>query len=268
MKSMNDEYRSFLVKKKLMKKNDIKKNKDIEEVIVDSIVDTFKKNQTHQLGKFGQLKKTRKMIDSKMESTVEFVPSEDYMSKAVKRYLFNKKSKSSRIKSNFLLLLISLIVFLLLVFGIAGFFIFKPQIISFIDNIKGQYEKDKLVKTTTTIVVDSSSDIDASIKKENPDLTNKEYHATDDKKLIIRTQAVNDTDLKEGEQRSSVVEIDGKMYDKNLYIIKKGDTLWDLAERFLFNPFLWTDIHKDNPYIINPDLIYPNYKLTIYKLKK
>jgi len=49
-----------------------------------------------------------------------------------------------------------------------------------------------------------------------------------------------------------------------VYIVKQGDTLWDISARFLSNPFLWTKIHTENPQIVNPDLIYPNEPLTVY----
>jgi hypothetical protein len=47
------------------------------------------------------------------------------------------------------------------------------------------------------------------------------------------------------------------------YVIKKGDTLWDLAFQFLGNPFEWQKIWQINSYITNPDLIYPGNTLQI-----
>lgn len=47
------------------------------------------------------------------------------------------------------------------------------------------------------------------------------------------------------------------------YTIKKGDTLWDISEERLGNPFLWPDLWKANPYIKNPHLIYPGNKLSL-----
>ncbi len=41
------------------------------------------------------------------------------------------------------------------------------------------------------------------------------------------------------------------------YTIIRHDTLWDISKRFLNDPFKWPYLWKLNPYIKNPDLIYP-----------
>ncbi|RMH61899.1 MAG: LysM domain-containing protein [Zetaproteobacteria bacterium] len=41
------------------------------------------------------------------------------------------------------------------------------------------------------------------------------------------------------------------------YIVQPGDTLWDIAAHFFKRPEAWLRIWERNPYITNPDLIYP-----------
>ena len=47
------------------------------------------------------------------------------------------------------------------------------------------------------------------------------------------------------------------------YTIQKGDTLWDLSQKFLNNPWYWPKIWSLNPAIENPHWIYPGNRLKI-----
>lgn len=64
--------------------------------------------------------------------------------------------------------------------------------------------------------------------------------------LLISLHAIRDTPAEEKGRREK-----GKI----TYIVKRGDTLWDIAQIYLNDPYLWPIIWKENPYIINPDII-------------
>lgn len=49
-----------------------------------------------------------------------------------------------------------------------------------------------------------------------------------------------------------------------VYIIRKGDTLWGISQRFLKDPHYWPSLWSNNPAITNPHLIQPGREVRIY----
>ncbi len=49
-----------------------------------------------------------------------------------------------------------------------------------------------------------------------------------------------------------------------IYVIKQGDTLWGLSERFIKDPKYWPNMWSKNSQVTNPHFIYPGQKLRIF----
>ena len=58
--------------------------------------------------------------------------------------------------------------------------------------------------------------------------------------------------------------IAGAKEEAIIYTVKQGDTLWDVSQRFIKDPYYWPNLWSNNPAIGNPHLIYPGQKLRIY----
>jgi len=70
------------------------------------------------------------------------------------------------------------------------------------------------------------------------------------------SEAVSSTNIEQ-----EVVETETGFY----YTVKKGDTLWDLSQKFSDTPYLWPDLWSNNSQIANPHLIYPGQRIRLYR---
>ena len=62
---------------------------------------------------------------------------------------------------------------------------------------------------------------------------------------------------------ATVQTVEWAEHHSDRYIVRKGDTLWDISARFLKKPWLWPEIWQDNPQVRNPHLIYPGDELVL-----
>jgi hypothetical protein len=49
------------------------------------------------------------------------------------------------------------------------------------------------------------------------------------------------------------------------YTVQKGDTLWDLSQKFSDSPWQWPEMWKENAQIANPHRIYPGQRIRLYR---
>lgn len=52
--------------------------------------------------------------------------------------------------------------------------------------------------------------------------------------------------------------------EPTIYVIKQGDTLWGLSERFIKDPNYWPSMWSKNSQITNPHVIYPGQKVRVF----
>lgn len=62
---------------------------------------------------------------------------------------------------------------------------------------------------------------------------------------------------------SAVHAIEIKKDAPEVYVVKEGDTLWDIASLYLEQPWQWPQLWRTNTHITNPHLIYPGDELRI-----
>jgi hypothetical protein len=80
--------------------------------------------------------------------------------------------------------------------------------------------------------------------------------------LAVSVLSTGSADL--GAQATSVGASPQREMAPTTHTVKRGDTLWDLAARYLGNPFRWPELYRRNTSLIqDPDLIEPGWTLEI-----
>lgn len=77
--------------------------------------------------------------------------------------------------------------------------------------------------------------------------------------------AENEAEAAESENAPTTVSPSGKSEAPGSeHRVEKGDTLWDLSQRFLGNPWYWPKVWSYNPDIANPHWIYPGNSVRFF----
>ncbi|MDH5484978.1 MAG: LysM peptidoglycan-binding domain-containing protein [Gammaproteobacteria bacterium] len=82
-------------------------------------------------------------------------------------------------------------------------------------------------------------------------------------KFEQQTGSIESTNTEVAPAPATTSEIQIKADYPRQYIVVKGDTLWDIATKFLQDPWYWPEIWYRNPQVKNPHLIYPGDILTL-----
>lgn len=56
----------------------------------------------------------------------------------------------------------------------------------------------------------------------------------------------------------------GSFAQDQTYTVKKGDTLWNVSQKFYHDPALWPNMWKNNQSLTNPHLILPGERLKVF----
>lgn len=97
----------------------------------------------------------------------------------------------------------------------------------------------------------------------NTQLQAKQDGAVNFSKTAFKTLLLSATMCMTSVAIASPVNVNSTAPD--VYVVQKGDTLWNIAGLFLKKPWLWPQIWVKNSQIKNPNLIYPNDRILVCK---
>ncbi|MGA7749525.1 MAG: chemotaxis protein CheW [Gallionella sp.] len=127
---------------------------------------------------------------------------------------------------------------------------------------------EKSVKKTETANIEQgkaqTEQVTAQI--EQPKVSTEQVKAKTEQGLVLTHQAKVQTEPPPAESRAPL-ELDlpaNSPVDIEVYVVKKGDTLWRISKRFTGNPFNYPRIAGENS-IADPDLIFPGQRIRLKK---
>ena len=78
-----------------------------------------------------------------------------------------------------------------------------------------------------------------------------------------QTGTIVEAEPQQTASKQQAVAASVKINHPRQYVVQKGDTLWDIANLFLKDPWFWPEIWYQNPQVENPHLIFPGDILTL-----
>ena len=238
-KTLSQKYIEYIAKNKIIKKNRIPNNANIEKIISTSIINSLRTTNTHSLKDFGYLKKTISN-DNNKQISIELINDPNTESKICANYVRKQKEIENNKKTKIFIALSIITFFITLVFLFGSFL--ASDMFSLLINPKRIIDNKKIITHPKRLI--------------------------DSEKIIVEKDLLKDPNLKQGEYKKKETIIGNITYLKYTYAIKKGDTLWKISKKFLKDSHAWHEIEKHNEDITNPHLIYENDQLSIYIIKE
>jgi hypothetical protein len=106
---------------------------------------------------------------------------------------------------------------------------------------------------------------------EGGDATSAEAQAEPQAAPALEAEAAGETVAPEEAQAepTSEGEVVGKIIATTegppVYVVRSGDTLWDISERFFDTPWVWPKLWEQNSFLANPHVLSPGQELKLYQ---
>jgi nucleoid-associated protein YgaU len=137
----------------------------------------------------------------------------------------------------------------------------------------GMFKSSKTAEKGKSPVAEKSSVVGMKADEQSAPVTDGKSKLTDRSSTSRKTKVMAQSDSEQqmnGMKKSPAAKGSGKQIKMagNMYVVKKGDCLWNIAKAVYNKPLKWKAIYKANKKKIkDPNLIYPNQKLIIPDVK-